>query len=963
MVPNTASQIPVVTTNFANNLGSGDSNAQLALDTIDDIDIKSTRQFYAQWSGPSAAGAWASYQDWGTSTTWYVLNDHNHAPHATRGAWMVFENNGNVVDADGNLIVTGSRGNQVNLAGNTVARMRPTLTYTDSGGTSHTVTTSATTSVWKLFYIDVSQHELEELYGAFPPSQRGTGEDMYLGAAARSDTDDVTIDSRMTAYSAANNDRIIVTLAWNWSGTDDADNPTDTVDLKMEVVNSSGNAFTPAIALSDEDVPQPAQKRSLIGTLPLGITAFKIKGTWVAGPADGEIEGINYTLTMDSVHDANIVAGGNIAVTDAGHQTTIGVSVPGPVGSQVVVGSDGLTTSPRFYPESITADSSVQLSLNTGVPTLAQAKALTFTPEIESTASQRTGQVVVVKFNEANDEKDYIIHIGELATNDDVANRHTLEDLNTIGSEAGFSYLSTAAFTLDANTSVYVLSISAYAAQQIRDAVHAAGGETTLTIPDGSIVPGKLKASTDTEKQEFRNKIGAVSVSDFEMQSTFSILGFNAVLSPYTYNLSIAIPANMVKEAAGRPYELQISGSIDGRSTAEDTVVDIEIRSASGTGGTLWATKSITSTSGAKANYTISAMLPPTATNFWVRYNRTGGVAPDGFDGEGYGKVKVGQLAEHVYVDSSGFDGNLLPADDTVQEAIQKLDDLVIPVGGAVPDQTIASTQHNGNASNPAPDANYTINPALVTANARPLYKLHATFNFTVHNQQTLGSSSYEYQLALQADQGTVLDSHTTSAITGGASETFSLTALVPVGTTQLFIRGGRATGSGIGLVHIGGTFHLQAEIDAVNVDVASSGFNGVLSNGDNTVQKALQKVDDYVPNATRLTWAPTVNATTIFPLAAGATVAGLTAYQIGNIVFLEGLATLNTGLHTVPINRLTLSLPKNLVAAIGNSADPYLGDVHAKITWTSTTMILETKRVANITQIPVYFSCVYIAQ
>ena len=143
----------------------------------------------------------------------------------------------------------------------------------------------------------------------------------------------------------------------------------------MEVVNSAGNSFSPAIILSDEDVPQPAQKRTLIGTLPLGTTAFKIKGTWVAGPADGEIEGINYTLTMDSVHDAGIEAGDNITVTEAGHQTTIGVTVPGAVGEEVIVGSDGLTTAPRFYPEQITADSNVQVALYTGVPTLTQAKA------------------------------------------------------------------------------------------------------------------------------------------------------------------------------------------------------------------------------------------------------------------------------------------------------------------------------------------------------------------------------------------------------------------------------------------------------------------------------------------------------------------------------------------------------------------------------------------------------------
>ena len=119
-----------------------------------------------------------------------------------------------------------------------------------------------------------------------------------------------------------------------------------------------------------------------------------------------------------------------------------------------------------------------------------------------------------------------------------------------------------------------------------------------------------------------------------------------------------------------------------------------------------------------------------------------------------------------------------------------------------------------------------------------------------VHNQQiTLGTSSHEYQLALQADQGTVLDSHTTPALSTGGSQTFTLTALVPVGTSRLYIRGGRATGSGTALVHIGATFHLQAEIDAANVDVNTGAFNRNLNSGDNTLQEVADKFDNYMPS------------------------------------------------------------------------------------------------------------------
>ena len=41
-----------------------------------------------------------------------------------------------------------------------------------------------------------------------------------------------------------------------------------------------------------------------------------------------------------------------------------------------------------------------------------------------------------------------------------------------------------------------------------------------------------LQADSASQKTAMRERIDAVSMSDFEMQSTFSILGFNAVLSP-----------------------------------------------------------------------------------------------------------------------------------------------------------------------------------------------------------------------------------------------------------------------------------------------------------------------------------------------------------------------------------------------------------------------------------------------
>ena len=86
-------------------------------------------------------------------------------------------------------------------------------------------------------------------------------------------------------------------------------------------------------------------------------------------------------------------------------------------------------------------------------------------------------------------------------------------------------------------------------------------------------------------------------------------------------------------------------------------------------------------------------------------------------------------------------------------------------------------------------------------------------------------------------------------------------------------------------MVHIGGTLHLRSEIDAVNVDVTSTGFDGVLSNGDNTVQKALQKIDD---THEVLTYNPTVKRE--IHSGSGVTLTGGWAVRMGDIVFFRVL-------------------------------------------------------------------------
>ena len=764
----------------------------------------------------------------------------------------------------------------------------------------------------------------------------GQTTDSYLGARGRVYTEDVNIPARLSTYSTNYGEKLVLRINIRWKATDDSSNPTDTVAMRIDVLDSSANAFSPAISIAKTNIPQTTQHVTLTGELPIGTTAFKIRGTWTAGPADGYIQNYVYKIGLDEQFDDEIIAGTGISVTDNGDQTTIGIANNGVnsaqiandavgiaeldisnnpiIGDEFTFGASGLTASPRFYPESIIADSAVQVSLRSGIPTLTQAAGLTYQAEIEAIATSRTGQAVVVKFQDGHDIKDYLIHIGNptSSSNGVVNYRYLLGDLTMLGSQGGFQYLSTPVITIPPALPVYVVEIQSYAAKQIvaayesimgniRDGITEITVDAPLTItgsasakrislPDGTLTPDKLQASNNTQKVAFRNKIGALSKDDLEEQQQFDILGFNAVLSPYSYDLPINLTSDIIKEAAGRPYEVQIHGSIDGRNASENTVVAIEIRSTAGTSGTLWSDPlSVTSINGAAVDYSLSASLPPSTTQFYIRYNRTGGIAPDGYDGQGYGKIKIGALAKNTYVDSSGFDGNLDSGDDNVQDIAQKLDDLVISASGVPETQTITSAQHNGNSGTPAPSANYAIRADLVTENAKTLWQLYTNFTINVHNQQTFGNSTYRYELATASTGGTVLATHTTNSLAGGANQNFSLIARIPVGTTTLYIRGTRTAGTtGIALVQIGGSIYVLAEVSADKVDINSAGFNGVLRPGDNTAQKAFQKLDDYVlPDITvGISWSPTV----------GTTSTGLTinhfrgqARKIGDFVILTG--------------------------------------------------------------------------
>ena len=195
----------------------------------------------------------------------------------------------------------------------------------------------------------------------------------------------------------------------------------------------------------------------------------------------------------------------------------------------------------------------------------------------------------------------------------------------------------------------------------------------TLALPDASLVPDKLLSGTDTEKKAFRDKIGASASADVQLASTFTIISFAAAVQSH-YEIEINIPTAMQKEAAGRPYEFVVHGWSQGRDPAQSVTVDVGVFSAANGGGSEWASTTITSANGAQQNFTLTGVLPPTQSSFIVRWNRPSGAQQ--YDGAGDGKITIGSRAEHVFIDTTDFDGNLSSSDDNVQDLAQKVDDL-----------------------------------------------------------------------------------------------------------------------------------------------------------------------------------------------------------------------------------------------------------------------------------------------
>ena len=170
-----------------------------------------------------------------------------------------------------------------------------------------------------------------------------------------------------------------------------------------------------------------------------------------------------------------------------------------------------------------------------------------------------------------------------------------------------------------------------------------------------------------------------------------------------------------------------------------------------------------------------------------------------------------------------------------------------------------------------------------------------------------------------------MLAEHTTGSLAGSANEQFTLAARVPVGTTALYLRGSRTIGAGTSLTHIGGRIYLLSEVSSDKVDVESVGFDGNLGPGDNTAQKAFQKLDDLVISTTataqEIAWTANIRAK---PTGSTVTVSSENAYRIGAIVFYDAGLVLRPGTAAAGDWQIDIDAPTNTTGTFAGSVNTY---------------------------------------
>ena len=432
-----------------------------------------------------------------------------------------------------------------------------------------------------------------------------------------------------------------------------------------------------------------------------------------------EVESVSWRLTLSD--EAPLEPGEGIAI-DSGRITLADDGVTQDKldfegtpqqGQEVFIDSGGkLGAGYRFVPEEVTSNSGLRMALVSGTPTLATARTQTYTADIAASGTARTGRVLIVRVADGTDTKGYVVIVGEPPNSQSgtTTERFQIDDMTELGTAATFTYYRSDGLTVPANEEVDFYLMSNYAAEQVVD-LYAHGGGTTggggtgtltdvtasaplnasgtgatrnISLPDDSLTAAKLEADTETEKQTFRDRIGSTPIN------VQTLASFAATSSNPNYTIEINLPTSMTNAAAGRPYEVDFMGTIRQRAAGTTVTVRIWIASMASAGGTVYGETSVSSVGDPATAYTVTALLPPATTSFHVGFTATTATSTATYDGTGTIRTTTGVQGSRVYIDASGFDGNLATSDDTAQELAQKVDDLTVSGGGgAIPDNSI----------------------------------------------------------------------------------------------------------------------------------------------------------------------------------------------------------------------------------------------------------------------------------
>ncbi len=613
---------------------------------------------------------------------------------------------------------------------------------------------------------------------AFKANQRAAPTTEIPPSETRSDW--ITLDSTVLDDAEDYDANVHLILRGEWRAKDNAGDAA--IDIQLDVDDDAPpghNYFTQTYTGIAENTGANYTAVTITKDIPHAVRAYQIDIVNQDSTVAAELGTWTYRITLSNEQpltagESITIADGKVfvkddGITDAKLQFADRVQ-PG----QVVINEEGrIKGGYHFDPEVVTSHPQMRLAVTTGAPTLTQAAALTYTNQIEPTGILRTGRTIILRSASGTSLAGYGISFGTPTESNagSVGNRILLDNLTLIGTQGGFEYRHSPGKTIHVDVPVNLFRLSPYAAQQVRDLVHLAGGDTSapvsgltnitgtapinvsgtgttrnVSLPDDTLTASKLLADTDVQEKAFRDALDLEEMH--EVSISFTNQGTAA------HETLITLPTALLNEATSRPLEVQLMATVTGRQTGSmDVYVQIRRDSASGTrltGG------SAISVDQAPKSVNLRGMIPPGVTNVAVLFTR---ISSTGFyDGTAVGRIKVGTAADNVYVHASGFDGNLTTTDDTVQEIAQKLDDL--EVGGS-PINHVASvslTLTNFQSTAPQNDATVTekaVNFASLGSSSQLGYT-HYTMTFEGSGVGSRNGTASLYFIATGDDEATV---------------------------------------------------------------------------------------------------------------------------------------------------------------------------------------------------------------